>query len=89
MALKDKVKGIITSILEIVPLRVFVFLVIVILGLLSSVITAIIAALILVEIVNDMPITRKDKISIVVIACFSIGLLNSWELGLSHLSIHI
>jgi len=41
---------------------------------LSSVITAIIAALLLVEIVNALPITRKYKINIVIIACFSIGL---------------
>jgi predicted cation transporter len=72
--LKDRVKGIISNILERVPLKVFVFLVIVILGLLSSVITAIIAALLLVEIVAAMPISRKDKVNIVIISCFSIGL---------------
>ncbi|MBU3182273.1 DUF1646 family protein [Clostridium psychrophilum] len=73
-ALKERVKGIISNILKRVPLRLFVFLIIVILGLASSVITAIIAALLLVEIVNAMPITRKDKVSIVIVACFSIGL---------------
>jgi predicted cation transporter len=72
--LKDRVKSVINNILNIVPLRIFIFLVIVILGFLSSVITAIIAALLLVEIVNAMPIARKDKISVVIIACFSIGL---------------
>lgn len=72
--LKDRVKGIISSILKRIPLKVFVFLIIVILGLASSVITAIIAALLLVEIVNAMPITRKDKVNIVILACFSIGL---------------
>jgi predicted cation transporter len=72
--LKDRVKGIISNILKVVPLRLFVFLVIVLLGILSSIITAIIAALLLVEIVNAMPVTRNDKLNIVITACFSIGL---------------
>lgn len=72
--LKDKVKVIINSILKVIPLRVFVFLVIVLLGILSSVITAIIAALLLVEIVSNIPVARKYKLNIVIIACFSIGL---------------
>lgn len=72
--LKDRVKGIINSILEKIPIRAFVFLVIVILGLASSVITAIISALLLAEIVNAMPITRKNKVDIAIISCFSIGL---------------
>ncbi|MDI6879504.1 MAG: DUF1646 family protein [Desulfitobacteriaceae bacterium] len=74
MFLKDRVKGTINNILTKIPLKVFVFLIIVILGLASSIITAIIAALLLVEIVNAMPIGRKDKINIVILACFSIGL---------------
>lgn len=73
-ALKEKVQGIINIILKKLSLRVFVFLVIVILGLASSVITAIISALLLVEIVNAMPIKRKDKVNVVILACFSIGL---------------
>lgn len=72
--LKDRVKGIICNILKVVPLRLFVFIVIVLLGVLSSIITAIIAALLLVEIVNAMPVTRNDKLNIVITACFSIGL---------------
>ena len=72
--LKDRVKGIISKILKKVPLGIFVFFLIVILGLLSSVITAIIAALLLVEIVNAMPIDRKNKVNVVIVACFSIGL---------------
>lgn len=74
MILKDKVKSIINSILKVIPLRVFVFLVIIFLGILSSVITAIIAALLLVEIVSNIPVSRKYKLNIVIIACFSIGL---------------
>jgi predicted cation transporter len=45
-----------------------------ILGLICSVITAIISALFLCEIANTLPLERKDKINYVVIACFAIGL---------------
>jgi predicted cation transporter len=51
----------------------FVFWVIIILGLLSSVITAIIAALVLVEIVTCLTLDRKNEIILVILACFSIG----------------
>jgi len=61
-------------ILEVVPLKVIVFLMVVILGLSSSIITAIIASLLLVELVNCMPLDRQTKINVVIIACFSIGL---------------
>ncbi|WP_321505538.1 DUF1646 family protein [uncultured Methanoregula sp.] len=55
-------------------LKWIVFLLIVILGLVSSIISAILAAIILVEIVNALPVVRKAKIEIVVVSCFSIGL---------------
>jgi predicted cation transporter len=55
-------------------IKLFAFLLIVILGLLSSVITAIIAALVLVEIVYFLGLRKKDEISLVILACFSIGL---------------
>ncbi|MCR4436568.1 MAG: DUF1646 family protein [Clostridiales bacterium] len=60
--------------LKYMPPKVLIFLVIVLLGLASSVITAIVASLILVEIVGILPLSRKDKISLDVVACFSIGL---------------
>jgi predicted cation transporter len=62
------------SILEVVPLRAVAFSMIVILGLASSIITAIIASLLLVEMVNCLPVDRKSKINLVIVACFSIGL---------------
>ncbi len=61
-------------ILEVVPLKIIIFLMVVILGLSSSIITAIIASLLLVELVNCMPLDRQTKINVVIIACFSIGL---------------
>lgn len=51
----------------------FIFLVICGLGLLSSVITAIIAALILVEITGIIKLNRNSEIRMVVITCFAIG----------------
>ncbi len=54
--------------------KVLGFLLIVILGLLSSVMSAILASIILVEVVNAMPLSRKSKIDLTIIACFSIGL---------------
>lgn len=55
-------------------LPIFIFLMVIVLGLISSVITAIIAALILVEIVEALPIERIYKVKLSVITCFSIGL---------------
>ncbi len=55
-------------------LGVIIFVSTVILGLICSVITAIISALFLCEIANTLPLERKDKINYVVIACFAIGL---------------
>jgi predicted cation transporter len=71
---RDRLKGFTDSILNKVPLKVFIFLVVVVLGLLSSVITAIIAALLLVEIVTALKLNRKAQINLVIIACFAIGL---------------
>ena len=50
------------------------FILIVVLGLLSSVITAVIAALILVEAIALLNLDRQSEIAAVVLACFAIGL---------------
>ncbi len=55
-------------------LKVMAFILIAVLGLFSSVISAILAAIILVEMFNAMPLSRKSKIDLTIIACFSIGL---------------
>jgi predicted cation transporter len=57
-----------------VNVAVLIFLSTLILGLVCSVITAIISSLFLCEIANLLPLERKDKINFVVIACFAIGL---------------
>ncbi|ERI89733.1 hypothetical protein HMPREF1982_04424 [Clostridiales bacterium oral taxon 876 str. F0540] len=72
--LNEYIEGAIEYSLKHIPLKIFIFLLIVIIGLLSSVITAIIAALLLVEIVSILPISRANKIKVDIVACFSIGL---------------
>jgi predicted cation transporter len=57
-----------------VPLAVIVCAGIIFLGLLSSVISAIIAALLLVEFITILPLHRHAEINLTIIACFAIGL---------------
>jgi predicted cation transporter len=64
----------VNRILKKTGIKVFVFSVVVVLGLLSSVITAIIAAIVLAEIIGHLKLDRKDGIIIVIMSCFSIGL---------------
>ena len=71
---RSRAQNAMSYILDHVSLKAVAFVMIVGLGLMSSVITAIIAALLLVELVNCMPLERKDKINLVIISCFAIGL---------------
>lgn len=64
----------IRGLLRVTPMPLFVFAMVVVLGLASSAITAIIASLFLVEIVNSLNLSRKAEINIVVVACFAIGI---------------
>jgi predicted cation transporter len=57
-----------------VPLPTIVCSGIIILGLLSSVISAIMAALLLVEFITVLPLHRKAELNLTIIACFAIGL---------------
>ncbi len=68
------IHGAIRSMTEKLSLKVMAFILIAVLGLFSSIISAILAAIILVEMVNALPLSRKSKIDLTVIACFSIGL---------------
>ncbi len=65
---------IVKIIFKFIPQSLFLFFLIVLLGLLSSIITAIIAALILVELITILDLNRKTEIHVTIIACFSIGL---------------
>ncbi|MDV6377161.1 DUF1646 family protein [Sporosarcina sp. GW1-11] len=59
---------------RIIPFRLFLALVIMALGLISSMITAIIAALVLVAIASVLQMDRQSEICFVILACYSIGL---------------
>jgi len=62
------------NLVKLVAPRWIYFGLIIVLGLLSSVITAVIAALILVETIALLKLDRKSEIAAVVLACFAIGL---------------
>ncbi|MCI7044195.1 MAG: DUF1646 domain-containing protein, partial [Spirochaetes bacterium] len=57
-----------------IGLRATLFLIVFILGMTSSLITAIIAALILSEVVMMLPLNREGRTRMVVFTCYSIGL---------------
>ncbi len=71
---RSHIRIIMQKMLTRIPLKIMVFAVIAVLGLLSSVITAIIASLLLVEIVSALRLNRKTMINLTIIACFAIGL---------------
>jgi len=64
----------VSRLVKVVAPRWIYFGLIVALGLLSSVITAVIAALVLVEAIALLKLDRRSEIAAVVLACFSIGL---------------
>ena len=53
---------------------IFIFVLIAVLGLVSSIISVIVASVILTEIVAACPYNRKHKIELVVVTCFALGL---------------
>ena len=64
----------VSALIQVVAARWIYFALIIVLGLLSSVITAVIAALVLVEAIAVLKLDRRSEIAAVVLACFSIGL---------------
>jgi predicted cation transporter len=73
-AMREPMKRKIVAIEDKLGPRFFAFLLIFRLGLLSSVITAIIAALILCEVVSAINLDKKYETRLVIFACFSIGM---------------
>lgn len=73
-ALRDRIKERIVSVERSLGPRLFAFLLILALGLLSSVITAIIAALLLCEIVTALNLDKRYETRLVILSCFSIGM---------------
>lgn len=72
--LKIPLEKSVRKISETIPYPLFFALVVIILGLISSVITAIIASLVLVIIVSILRLERASEVKLVVISCFSMGL---------------
>ncbi len=72
--LKDQFSILMNKLLLRVPVAIVVLGVVLILGLLSSVITAIVASIILVEVITLLPLKRQHKIVVCILACFAIGL---------------
>jgi len=72
--LEEKLKLFVSAAEKILGMRLFIFLIISVLGIVSSVITAIVAALVLVEIVSILKFSKEVEVRIVVFACFAIGL---------------
>ena len=73
-ALQGRVHAAIAAVLRVVSPGLFAFILTVVLGLTSSLITAIIASLVLVEVIGVLRLERKTEVALVVFACFSIGL---------------
>ena len=63
-----------TKTVSVIGLRAALAAIVLLLGLTSSVITAIIAALILSEIIPLLPIDRKGRVQLVVYSCFAVGM---------------
>lgn len=63
-----------TKTVSVIGLRATMAAIVLLLGLTSSVITAIIAALVLAEIIPLLPIDRKDRVQLVVYSCFAVGM---------------
>jgi predicted cation transporter len=72
--LRERIDSGMKRLLKSVPLAAVVCFVTIVLGLLSSVISAIIAALILVEFITVLRLHRQAEVNLTVIACFAIGL---------------
>lgn len=71
---QNKIEKNIITFSQKIPLRLFLAITVVLLGVLSSLITAIIAAILLVTIAKAIHMNRQAEIRYVIIACFSIGL---------------
>lgn len=72
--LRNIIDRVMRRVLITVPLPVIVCAGIIVLGLLSSVISAIIAALLLVEFITVLPLHRQAEVNLTIVACFAIGL---------------
>jgi predicted cation transporter len=73
-ALRDKIRRSVMGVERAIGQRLFMFLVVAVLGLASSLITAIIASLVLAEVITGLRLDKKTETRLVIVTCFSIGL---------------
>jgi predicted cation transporter len=66
--------SVVRAVVNKLSIRLFIFLLVLILGLISSVMSVIVTSVILAEIVAALPISRNDRVKLVVVACFAVGL---------------
>jgi predicted cation transporter len=66
--------GAITTLANKISIRPFTFALVLVLGLLSSIISVILTSVLLAEIAACLPLDKKERVKLVVIACFAIGL---------------
>lgn len=72
--LEKYLRGAVDGALKVMPVSIFLMAVVVILGLASSFITAIVASIVLVEIISALRFDRNSEIALDIIACYAIGL---------------
>lgn len=70
---RNRINRMIELLTQKISVQFFIFVVVIILGLSSSFITAIIASLLLTEIMHHVPLDRNSKLKVIVFACFAIG----------------
>ncbi len=71
---RDKFKAGIAKLIDKMSLKLFFAFIVILLGMVASIITAIIAALLLVEVITVLQLDRKTETELTILTCFSIGL---------------
>ena len=71
---REQFKAGIAKLIDRMSLQLFFAFIVILLGMVASIITAIIAALLLVEVVTVLQLDRKTETELTILTCFSIGL---------------
>jgi predicted cation transporter len=66
--------NLITTLADRMSLRVFIFIMIISLGFISSIISVIVTSVLLAEIIAVLPLDKANRIKLVVVTCFGVGL---------------
>ena len=71
---REQFKAGIAKLIDKMSLKLFFAFIVIVLGMVASIITAIIAALLLVEVITVLQLDRKTETELTILTCFSIGL---------------